>query len=180
MKYEEKVKQVKHLYQGHILDLDLETVELPDGRLAKREIVKHQGAVAVIAITPDNKMIFIRQWRSPLRKETLEIPAGKIEANENSDPLKTAKREMNEETRYRAQNYELLSTFYSSPGFSDEKMYLYHASELTPVEEQLPQDEDEFLNVEALSRSEINKAIKNGEICDAKTIMAVLFWQLME
>ncbi|GBG93937.1 ADP-ribose pyrophosphatase [Ligilactobacillus salitolerans] len=180
MDFEEKVKAVKHIYHGHVVDLDLETVELPDGRPAKREIVKHPGAVAVVAITAADKMIFIRQWREPLRQVTLEVPAGKIEANEQGEPLKTAQREMNEETRYHAENYELLSTFFSSPGFSDEKMYLYHASNLTPVKKELPQDKDELLEIVALSRSEINAAIERGEICDAKTIMAVLFWQLME
>lgn len=180
MNFAEKVRETKHLFKGHVLDLDLETVELPDGRQAKREIVRHHGAVAVIALTPADKMVFIRQWRAPLGKETLEIPAGKIEPDESDDPLLTAQREMNEETRYKAQNYELLSTFYSSPGFSDELMYLYHASDLTPVKTKLPQDQDEFLQIEELSQSEVKIAIQNGEICDAKTIMAVLFWQLME
>lgn len=180
MNFEEKVKETKHLFKGHVIDLDLETVELPNGKNAQREIVRHHGAVGIVALTPADKMIFIRQWRTPLGKETLEIPAGKIEFNESNDPLLTAQREMNEETRYQAQNYELLSTFYSSPGFSNELMYLYHASGLSPVKTKLPQDKDEFLQIEELSSAEIDSAIQNGEICDAKTIMAVLFWKLME
>lgn len=179
MEFEEKIKEVQRLFTGHILNLDMETVELPDGREAKREIVRHHGAVAVVALTPADKMLFIRQWRAPLGKVTLEIPAGKIEADEENAPLKTAQRELNEETRYAAENYELLTTFYSSPGFADELLYLYHASNLTPVNEKLPQDQDEFLQVEELSREEVMAAVQSGEICDAKTIMAVLFWQLM-
>jgi len=180
MDFEEKVKNVQHIFEGHVINLDMETVELPDGRQAQREIVRHHGAVGVVAVTAADKMVFIRQWRAPLGKETLEIPAGKIEPDEQKSPLETAKREMNEETSYQAQDYELLSTFYSSPGFSDELMYLYHATNLTPVETKLPQDADEFLKIEELSSSEVKQAIENGEICDAKTIMAVLYWNLME
>lgn len=179
MNLEEKIKDVQRLFTGHIINLDIETVELPDGREAKREIVRHHGAVGVVAITAEDKMIFIRQWREPLRKVTLEIPAGKIDPGEEKDPLKTAKREMNEETRYQAEQYELLTSFYSSPGFADELMYLYHASGLTPVANELPQDQDEFLQVEELSAQEVMAAIESGEICDAKTIMAVLYWRLM-
>lgn len=179
MEFEEKVTAVEHLFDGTVIDLDRETVQLPNGKTSYREIVRHHGAVGVIAITPADKMIFIKQWRAPLGQVTLEIPAGKIEPNEQNSPLETAMRELNEEVRYQAEKLELIMPFYTSPGFADEKIYLYHASGLTPVKEELPQDEDEFLEKVELTQAEALKAMQSGLICDSKTIMAVMFWQLM-
>lgn len=178
MNFEEKVISKKNLYDGAILKLDLETVELPDGRQAKREIVRHQGAVGIVAVTPENKLVLVRQWRAPLGQETLEIPAGKIEPNEG--PQKTAIRELNEETRFQADRLELLTEFYTSPGFADEKMYLYHAVNLKQVAKKLAQDDDEFLQLEELSLKQVQEQIANGTICDAKTLMAIMMWQAMQ
>ena len=164
MDFEEKVTNVEHLFDGKVIDLDRETVTLPNGKKALREIVRHHGAVGVIAITP---------------QVTLEIPAGKIEPDEQNSPLETATRELNEEARYMAKNLELVMPFYTSPGFADEKIYLYHASGLSPVTTELPQDEDEFLEKVELTLPEALKAMQEGLICDSKTIMAVMFWQLM-
>lgn len=178
MNLEEKVKKVEHIFDGVVVDLDVETVELPNGKTAKREIIRHQGAVAVIAITPENKMVFIRQWRAPLGQETLEVPAGKIEPNE--DPSITAMRELNEETRFEADKMEFLNSFYTSPGFADEKMYLYHAINLKPVTNKLPQDEDEFLELVELSLPEVEVEISKGTICDSKTLISILYWKMMQ
>lgn len=180
MDFKEKVLAVKNIYDGVVVHLDKEKVKLPNGKKAIREIVHHQGAVGIIAITPENKIVLIRQWRATVGHTTLEIPAGKIEANEQDDPLKTARRELNEETRFAASDLELVSKFYTSPGFSDEMMYLYHAVGLTSVDHKLPQDSDEFLELVELSPLEVQKEIDNGEICDAKTIMAIMFWQMMD
>ena len=179
MDFEEKVTNVEHLFDGKVIDLDRETVTLPNGKKALREIVRHHGAVGVFAITPQDKMVFIKQRRSPLGQVTLEIPAGKIEPDEQNSPLETATRELNEEARYMAKNLELVMPFYTSPGFADEKIYLYHASGLSPVTTELPQDEDEFLEKVELTLPEALKAMQEGLICDSKTIMAVMFWQLM-
>ena len=115
-----------------------------------------------------------------MQKVTLEIPAGKIEPGEESDPLQTAIRELNEEARYEAENIELVTPFYTTPGFSDEEIYLYHASGLKPVSTELPQDDDEFLELVELTLPEAMSAMKEGLVCDSKTIMGLLFWQLMQ
>lgn len=180
MDFEEKLLSVENIFDGKVIKVDKETVELPDGKQAFREIVRHHGAVALIPITNDNRIVMIRQWREPMRKVTLEIPAGKIEPDEQDDPMKTAVRELNEEARYEAENIELVTPFYTTPGFSDEKIYLYHASGLTPVERELSQDADEFLELVELTLPEALKAMQEGLVCDSKTIMGLLFWQLMQ
>lgn len=180
MDFEEKVQSVENIFDGKVIKVDKETVALPNGKKAYREIVHHHGAVALIPITDDNKIVLIKQWRAPLRQVTLEIPAGKMEPNEYDDPKKTAIRELNEETRYQAQNVELVTPFFTSPGFADEKIYLYHASGLTSVSDPLPQDDDEFLELVELTLPEAFKQMQAGVICDSKTIMGLLFWQLMQ
>ena len=180
MDFKEKTLSTENIYNGKVVHLDKETVKLPNGKEAVREVIRHQGAVGVIAITDSNKIVMIRQWREPLKKVTLEIPAGKIEADEHDDPEKTARRELNEETRFAADQFELITKFYTSPGFADELMYLYHAVGLRTVKDKLPQDDDEFLELVELSPKEVQKAISRGEICDAKTLMAVMLWQMME
>lgn len=178
MNFEEKLLDSKRIYTGKIINVEEETVQLPDGKNAKREIVRHHGAVALLCITADDKMIFVKQWREPLRKTTLEVPAGKIEPAEEQSPEETAKRELNEEVRLRAERLEQIAVFYTSPGFADEKMFLYHAQGLLPVAQALPQDDDEFLNVYELTLAEAQEQIKAGLICDSKTIMAVWYWML--
>ncbi|MCP0886486.1 NUDIX hydrolase [Ligilactobacillus sp. WILCCON 0076] len=178
MEFEEKVTDIKHLYEGNFVKLDLETVVLPNNEKATREIIRHPGAVGIVAITPEEKIVLIRQWRAPLRKITLEIPAGKIEKGEHPD--QTAVRELNEETRFTADTLERVNEFYTSPGFADEKMYLYHASGLHVAKTKLPQDEDEFLQLEELTIKEVQEQIANGTICDSKTLIAIMLWQMMK
>lgn len=179
MRYEEKIVNSRKIYQGKVIDLEEEIVELPNGEQAKREIVRHHGAVAIMCVTAEKKMIFVKQWREPMRKVTLEIPAGKIETNEKN-PENTAIRELNEEVRLHPGKLDLLADFFTSPGFADEHMFLYYASDLKPVLTKLPQDVDEFLNVVELTLAEAKKEIEAGLICDSKTIMAVWQWELQE
>lgn len=179
MDFKEETLSNENIYDGKVVHLDKEIVKLPNGKEAIREVVRHQGAVGVIAITDSNKIVMIRQWREPLKKVTLEIPAGKIEPDEQDDPEKTAQRELNEETRFSASQFELVTKFYTSPGFADELMYLYHAVGLKAVKDELPQDDDEFLELVELSPKEVQDVISRGEICDAKTMMAVMLWQMM-
>jgi ADP-ribose pyrophosphatase len=175
MSLEEKVVKSISRYKGEIIDVYQQTVELPDGQLANRDVVKHQGAIGILALTNDGKAIFEEQWRTPVGKTTIEIPAGKVEPGE--DLLETARRELNEETRYQAGKIEEIMGFYSAAGFSDEHMTLYKATDLTKVTDELPRDQGENLNVFELSLDEALKAVNDGKIEDAKTILAIYYWK---
>ncbi|MCD2255298.1 NUDIX hydrolase [Agrilactobacillus fermenti] len=178
MNFEEKVIKTQPIYRGAILNLDLEDVLLPNGKTAKREIIHHHGAVAVMPIDQDGKMIFVRQWRAPMQKETLEIPAGKIDLGEK-DPHKVALRELNEETGLYTDQLQHVTDFYSTPGFADEFLHLYYSDQLQKVTHKRSLDPDEFLNVSHLTFAEANDAKQAGLICDAKTIMALYYWEIL-
>lgn len=172
-KFEEVTVSSKPIYEGRIISLQVDTVKLPNGETASREIVKHPGAVAVIPLIGD-KMIVVEQYRKPLEKSQVEIPAGKLDQGE--EPLKAALRELEEETGYRTANIRLVSSFYTSPGFADEIIHLYIAEDL--VKGDANPDEDEFLECEAITLEEAQQYMRDGRISDAKTIMAVYAWQL--
>ncbi|HJV45906.1 MAG TPA: NUDIX hydrolase [Bacillota bacterium] len=169
----EKTIDSKEIYQGKIISVHLEQVELPNGKQASREIVRHPGAVAIVAITEDGRIVMVRQFRKPLDQTIFEIPAGKLEKGE--DPLACAKRELIEETGYSAQEMKAIVSFYTSPGFADEFIYIYEAKGLT-VGEATP-DEDEFVDLHLLTLEEAMDKITSGEIIDAKTVFAVYYWQ---
>jgi len=161
------------IYQGKIITVKVDEVTLPNGKTAKREIVHHQGAVAVMPLTDDDRLIAVRQFRKPLEKTIVEIPAGKLEPGE--DPLDCAVRELEEETGYQAEQVTHLSSFYTSPGFANEMLHLYVATGLRPGPSRL--DEDEFVEVLALTREEAWALHASGEICDAKTVLALFAWE---
>lgn len=161
------------IFSGKMITLQVDTVALPDGRTATREIVRHPGAAAVLALL-DGKLLVVEQYRKPLEKLQVEIPAGKLDAGE--DPLEAAARELEEETGYRATSLKLISAFYTSPGFADEKLYVFFAEGLTPGQQN--PDEDEDLRVEALTMEQAEAYIGEGRISDAKTILAVYAWKL--
>lgn len=171
--WREETLHSEPVFQGKIISLQVDTVSLADGRSATREIVRHPGAAAVMALL-DGKLLVVEQFRKPLEKCQIEIPAGKLDGDE--DPMAAAARELEEETGYRAKDLKLLSAFYTSPGFADEKLYLYFASELAPGKQQL--DEDEDIQVEAITLEQAEAYIAEGRISDAKTIMAVYAWKL--
>ncbi len=125
--YEETVKST-NIYKGKIVDLNLLDVRLPNGKDGKREVINHPGAVAVIALTEDNKLVLVRQFRKPLEKHLIEIPAGKLE--EGEDPSVTVARELEEETGYKAKEFQKITSFYTSPGFADELVHIYEAKGL--------------------------------------------------
>lgn len=177
MSYEEKVLSEETLFKGHVIDLAVQLVALPDGQTASREIVYHHGAVGIIPITADGELLLVRQWRAPMQRETFEIPAGKIDLGE-TDLAKVALRELNEETGLTTTNLQQIAEFFTSPGFSNEKMTLFYTTALTPVANKRPLDDDEFLNIERLTLAQAKAAVKSGLICDAKTIMALYYWQL--
>jgi ADP-ribose pyrophosphatase len=169
----EKTIDSKEIYRGKVISVSLDQVQLPNGKEATREIVRHPGAVAVIAVTEDNKLVMVRQFRKPLEKTILEIPAGKLEKGE--DPLHCANRELQEETGYTAKEMNHVVSFYTSPGFADEMLYIYEAIGLITGEAK--PDDDEFVDLHTLTLEEAFKSIRNGEIVDAKTVFAVYYWQ---
>ncbi|MEW9699085.1 NUDIX domain-containing protein [Paenibacillus sp. SI8] len=172
-KFEEVTLSSQPIFKGKIISLQVDTVSLPNGETATREIVKHPGAVAVIPLL-DDKMIVVEQYRKPLEKSQVEIPAGKLDAGE--EPLKAALRELEEETGYRSEHVKHVSSFYTSPGFADEIIHLYVAEQLIAGEAR--PDEDEFLACESITLETAQQYIREGRISDAKTIMAVYVWQL--
>jgi ADP-ribose pyrophosphatase len=170
---EEKTISSQTIFEGKLVRLLVDQVRLPNGKTAKREIVKHPGAVAVLAITAEDKLVLVRQFRKPLEKTILEIPAGKLEPEE--DPVDCAARELEEETGYKAEKLEHIVSFYTSPGFADEYLHLYEATGLK--EGEVHPDQDEFVERVELTLDECFDRIKTGEISDAKTVMAVYYWQ---
>ncbi len=163
----------KPIFEGKIITLQVDTVRLPDGKTATREVVRHPGAVAVLALH-DGKMLVVDQFRQPMGRCEVEIPAGKLEPGE--DPMEAARRELEEETGYRCGDIKLLQSFYTSPGFADEIIHLYVTQDLE-IGEMSP-DEDEFLELSEITLEEAYLYIKEGRISDAKTIMAVYAWHL--
>ncbi|WP_274364432.1 NUDIX hydrolase [Paenibacillus thermotolerans] len=165
----------KQVFKGRIISLQVDEVLLPGGATSTREIIKHPGAVAVIALV-DGKLLTVEQYRKPLEKFQVEIPAGKLDAGE--DPAEAARRELREETGYTCETMTLLHSVPTSPGFADEIVHIYVADGLTPGEAQ--PDEDEYLSAEALSMADAERYIAEGRISDAKTIIAYYAWRLFE
>lgn len=166
----------KKIYSGSFLSLVEDTVRLPNGNEAQRIVVKHPGASAVLAITPEHKVVLVRQWRYPVEEALLEIPAGKLDSK-HEDPAHAALRELAEETPYTAAEIKLIHTFYTVPGFGDEKIYLYLA-ENVQANSTLAADVDEILEPVLLDREEVRAALINNQIHDGKTLIALQYWLL--
>lgn len=172
-KFAEKTLHTEHIFKGKIFSVQVDKVQLPDGKTSTRELVKHPGAVAVIPITEDKKILFVEQYRKPLEKSLIEIPAGKLEPGEK--PEVTAIRELEEETGYTTSNLTYVTSFYTSPGFADELMYIYLATDLKQLREPVAGDEDEFVELLPLTLDEAEAYVQNQRIHDAKTNYAVLY-----
>lgn len=166
------------IFKGRIVDLSVRTIKLPNGETSTREIVKHQPAAAVIAINDKQEMLLVKQWREAIKQVTLEIPAGLIDSTDAS-PLDAIKRELNEEGGYRADYWEKVTEFYSSVGFTDEKLHIFYCDTLTKLQDKRPLDSDEFLSSEWYSLDELKKLLSEGKIVDAKTVYAITFWENM-
>ncbi|KYD02252.1 NUDIX hydrolase [Bacillus atrophaeus] len=175
---EEKTITKEKLFSGKVIDLYVEDVELPNGKTSKREIVKHPGAVAVLAVTDSNKIILVNQYRKPLERTIVEIPAGKLEKGE--EPEYTALRELEEETGYTAKKLTKITAFYTSPGFADEIVHLFLAEDLSVLEEKRELDEDEFVEVMEVTLEDALKLVETREVYDAKTAYAIQYLQLKE
>jgi ADP-ribose pyrophosphatase len=175
---EEKTLHNEEIFSGKVISLHLQDVELPNGKQSKREIVKHPGAVAILAVTDDQKIVMVEQYRKALERTIVEIPAGKLEKGE--EPSLCAMRELEEETGYVCENLELLLSFYTSPGFADEIVHLFVAKGLVKKEDSAALDEDEFVNLVELTLPEAVQYVKEQRIYDAKTAYAVQYLQLQE
>ncbi|MBC8664759.1 NUDIX hydrolase [Staphylococcus pseudintermedius] len=168
MHFEEKTISKESIYKGKIIEVEKHKVSLPNNETAYREVVKHNGAVAICALTPDQQVILVKQYRKALEQELLEIPAGKLEPGE--DPESAAMRELEEETGYKAKKLTLIGEVYGTPGFSNEKISVYFADNL--VEGKVNLDEDEFVEKVLYSLDDVKKAVEARTIEDAKTFIA--------
>ncbi|MEK5441965.1 MULTISPECIES: NUDIX hydrolase [unclassified Fredinandcohnia] len=174
----EKTIKREVLFEGKIIDLHIEEVELPNGHTSKRELIKHPGAVAILAITDEKKIVMVQQYRKALDKVIVEIPAGKLEKGEA--PEITARRELEEETGYDCETLTPLISFYTSPGFADELVHLFIAKDLKKIENPASLDEDEFVDVLEVSLEEALELLSEKKIYDAKTAYAVQYLQLQQ
>ncbi|MGE8034392.1 ADP-ribose pyrophosphatase [Lysinibacillus sp. KCTC 33748] len=172
-KFEEKTTKTTSIYDGKIVKFQVDDVTLPNGNVAKREIIKHPGAVAVIAVTDEGKLVLVEQYRKALERSIVEIPAGKLEPGE--EPIVTARRELEEETGYGAQSLTYLQAFATSPGFADEIIHLFVAKDLYTIENKADLDEDEFVELVEVSLEEARQMVADERIYDAKTAFAVLW-----
>ena len=161
----------QEIFDGVVVHLYKDTVQLPNGKPAIREVIRHVGAVGVIPITEDGKVIVERQFRYPLNRVVTEIPAGKLDSF-TEDRLSAARRELEEETGYIAGEWIELGDYYPTPAYCDERITLYLARDLSQGQRHL--DEDEFLNFEAVPLTELVADVMAGRITDGKTQVAVL------
>lgn len=175
MKLEEKTIKKNYVYMGRIINVRNDDAELPNGKPCLREVVEHPGGVCVAAITENDELLFVRQFRYPYMEIIPELPAGKLETGE--DPFETGKRELEEETGYVAEEYYDLGKFYPTPGYCGEIIHIYAAKNLTGTNQHL--DEDEFLSVEKIPLEKAVEMVMNNEIKDGKTQAAVLKVKLL-
>lgn len=169
MSFNEKTISSEIKYKGKILNLRIDTVESVNGE-STREIVEHSGGAVVLPLLPNKNVVMIRQFRKPLERDVLEIPAGKIEQGES--PEETAFRELQEETGYKANNMTLLTKMYPSVGYSEELLYIYLATDLEPGETDF--DENEDIDTYSYHIDDLYEMVMEGKIQDAKTQVAIL------
>lgn len=172
-RFKEKTVASETLFEGKIISLRVEEVELPDGNKAKRELIDHPGAVAVIAITDENKIVLVEQYRKALNRSIIEIPAGKIEPGEDKEL--TAIRELEEETGYGAKRFTYLQSFATSPGFANEVIHIYLARDLYKIDNPAEGDEDEFIHLYECTIEEAENMVLDERVYDAKTAFAILY-----
>ena len=168
---EQKTMKSETIYEGKILTLRVDTVELPDMKYARREIIEQRAAVVIVAIDGEGRILFVRQYRKAVEDRLLELPAGKIDPGET--PTDAAHRELREETKYNAKDFTPFFEAYASPGYSTEKMYFYLARDL--FDAPLPEDPDEAITLERYSVAEVKTMLQKGEIKDCKTVAGLLY-----
>jgi ADP-ribose diphosphatase len=160
------------VHQGRVIEVRVDDVEVRDGLNVRRDVVKHPGAVVMLAVDADERILWIRQHRWAAGRELLELPAGTLEANE--EPAACAKRELAEETGFAASQWQALGGFYSAPGFCDEYLHAFAASGLTP--EHAEGDEDEDITLEPLTMDETLAHLDAGDIVDAKSLATLMLY----
>ena len=170
MNFEEKTLSSECVYDGKIMKVCRDDVEIATGKKSFREIVHHSGGVVIAALKDENTILAVKQFRYPLNQIFVELPAGKLESGENPDLA--AARELEEETGYKAKNWKSLGFIYSSPGYSDEKLHLYLSTDLEFVGEH--PDDGEILKVYEFPLDNFIEDVKNGKISDAKTVCAIM------
>ena len=174
----EVVVGTRSVHKGHYLDVRVDDILTPDGRRSTRDIVGHPGAVAIVALDPDDRVLMVRQFRLAAGRTLLEIPAGTLDRAADGtleDPDLAARRELEEETGFRAGSWEHLGAFWTAPGFATELMHLYLARDLTPVDaDRLGPDEDENLELEHLPWRDAVTMAERGDIADAKSLVGLL------
>ncbi|MEE1198165.1 MAG: NUDIX hydrolase [Acutalibacteraceae bacterium] len=177
MNLTEKQLAKKYVYNGKIINLRVDDALLPNGKTALREVVEHPGGVCVAALTDQDEILLVKQFRYPYMEEILEIPAGKRDKRDEA-PLECGKRELREETGAVADEFVFLGELYPTPGYCDEVIYIYAAKNLTFGE--TDPDDDEFLDVIKMPFNEALERVLSGEIKDAKTQTAVLKLKILK
>ena len=167
---EKKISSEK-IFDGVLLHVRRDEVELPNGHKAIREWIKHPGASAIIPLLPDNQIILVRQYRYPVGQVTLEVPAGKLDV-EGEDPIVCAERELSEETGYTAGKIWKLTTIATTVGFSDEYIHLFAATDLKSGKQH--PDDDEFINTVKIPLTAALQMVESGKIIDCKSIISIL------
>ena len=175
MEFTEKTINSQLIFDGRVVKLYKDKIELPSGIQSFREVVNHNGGVVILALTGD-KILLVKQFRYPIKEIMFELPAGKLEAGE--DQFEAAKRELEEETGYCADKWTDLGYVYTSPGYSNEKLYLYKAENLKFTH--CHPDEGEIIQAFEYTYNDVLKMINNGQINDAKTLCALLRAQIKE
>jgi ADP-ribose pyrophosphatase len=171
---ETAVTNHQEVYRGKIVTLHVDTIRQASGRTTIREVVLHPGGVTAVPVLDDGRILLIRQFRYPIGKFIYELPAGKLDSGQ--PPLETIARELEEETGYCAGSLTQQCAFYTTPGISNESIHLFIARSLTPMAQRL--EEGEHITVEACSLEECLRKIETGEICDGKTILGILWYQM--
>ena len=166
------INKTESLYTGKVIQVDLEKFRTTNGIEIQREVIHHPGAVCMLALNKEHEIYLVEQFRAPMKKKLLELPAGTLEPEEN--PEETAIRELQEEIGMKPNNIALMGGFYVAPGYCDEFVYLFTCTDLEPSK--LEGDVDEDIKVIKMSLSEAIQAIQQGIIADAKTICGILMW----
>jgi len=171
-----EVQEITNIYSGKIFDVFVEKVTLPNGVIKNREVVRHPGASAMVPLLDDGKVVLVKQYRHAVGKFIWEIPAGTLEPDEH--PLACAERELIEEIGYKAGRLEKITEILPAPGYTDEHIHIFLATELSLAQQNL--EDDEVLDVESVPLANAVEMVRSGEIQDAKSIVGLLLTSLRQ